>query len=227
VEEEPLVRVENLWKAYRPRAWVLRGVNFTVEPGEFVVITGPNGSGKTTLLKILAGLLRPTRGVVRICGYEPWSVNAKKCRGVVMHWSFLYDELTVYENLKLYSALHGSQYDPLRDAVALKLGLSERLGELAGWLSFGWRKRADLARSLSPRPRLLLLDEPLTGLDPSASKMLVEILETYVKEGGSIIAATPKGEEELLNIATKIYELQNGRLVEKKWHKSRPHERSS
>jgi ABC-type multidrug transport system ATPase subunit len=210
---EPLVRVENLWKAYRPRVWVLRGVNLTVDGGELVVVVGPNGSGKTTLLKIISGLLRPTRGVVRVCGHEPWSSEAKRCRGVVMHWSFLYDELTVQENLQLYTALHGARYNPREDSVARSLGLDRRLSELAGWLSFGWRRRADLARALSHKPKLLIVDEPLTGLDPSASRVLLEILKAYVDGGGSVIAATPKGEEELLNIATRVYELQDGRLV--------------
>lgn len=210
---EPLVEAVDLWKAYRPRVWVLRGVNLRVYPGEMVAIVGPNGSGKTTLLKILAGLLRPTRGRVRVCGHEPWSLEAKKCRGVVMHWSFLYDELTVEENLTLYAALHSASYRLEGDPTAEALEVTRRAGELAGWLSFGWRKRVDLVRSLAPKPRLLLLDEPLTGLDPAASSKLISLLRGFVASGGTVIAATPKGEPELVNAADRVYEIRNGILT--------------
>lgn len=215
--QEPLLEAKNVWKAYRPRDWVLRGVELVLGSGEFVVIVGPNGSGKTTFLKIVSGLLRPSRGEVRICGYKPWSLEAKRCRGVVMHWSFLYDELTVSENLQFYAALTNTRnYSPRRDELVSRLGLDKRLGQLVSWLSFGWRKRTDLVRALLGKPRLLVLDEPLTGLDPSASARLLESLRSYVDRGGAVLAATPKGEEELLKSATRVYDLVDGRLVERK-----------
>ena len=207
------LEMRDVWKAYRPGHWVLRGLDLEVGPGELIVVVGPNGSGKTTLLRIAAGLLRPSRGVVRVCGREPWSVEAKRCRGVVMHWSFLYDELTVAENLELYASLAGLKgYRPESDGAASALGLRERLGEPVGWLSFGWRKRSDLARALLGSPRLLLLDEPLTGLDSSAAARLLEMLKGFVEAGGAVVATTPKGEEELLRLATRAYRLSGGRL---------------
>jgi len=217
MSNEPLLVARNVWKAYRPRSWVLRGVDLVLGSGEFAVIVGPNGSGKTTFLKIVSGLLRPSRGEVRVCGYRPWSIEAKKCRGVVMHWSFLYDELTVAENLGFYAALASEKrYDPRRDRLVSALGLDKRLNQLASWLSFGWRKRTDLARALLGKPRLLVLDEPLTGLDPGASTRLLESLRDYVRRGGAVLAATPKGEEELLKSATRVYDLVDGKLVERK-----------
>ena len=211
----PVLEAHNIWKAYRPRDWVLRGIDLTIDASEFVVIVGPNGSGKTTFLKIVSGLLRPSRGDIKICGHKPWSIEAKRCRGVVMHWSFLYDELTVAENLSFYATLSGMhKYTPYRDKIVHTLGLNKRLRQLVAWLSFGWRKRTDLARSLLGMPKLLILDEPLTGLDPDASTRLLESLKDYVNKGGSILAATPKGEEELLKSATRVYELANGKLIE-------------
>ncbi|ABM81335.1 ABC transporter ATP-binding protein [Hyperthermus butylicus] len=205
----------NLWKAYRPGEWVLRGVELKVEEGELVVIVGPNGSGKTTLLRILAGLLRPSRGEVRVCGHPPWSLEAKRCRGVVMHHSFLYDELTVAENIELYARLNNaSSYVSASDPIVEKLGLRARLSQLAGWLSFGWRRRGDIARALAHKPRLLLIDEPLTGLDPDAAKTLTVMLRGLADSGTAIIAATPKGEPELLGIADKVYEIREGKLLE-------------
>ncbi len=211
----PVLEARNIWKAYRPRDWVLRGIDLTINTSDFVVIVGPNGSGKTTFLKIVSGLLRPSKGDIKICGHKPWSIEAKKCRGVVMHWSFLYDELTVAENLSFYATLSGIQkYAPYRDKIVHTLGLNKRLHQLVAWLSFGWRKRTDLARSLLGEPKLLILDEPLTGLDPDASTRLLESLRDYVDKGGAILAATPKGEEELLKSATRVYELANGKLIE-------------
>ena len=213
---EPLVEVRDLWKAYLPGRWVLRGVNLNVMPGEFVAVIGPNGSGKTTLLKIVAGLLRPSKGEVRVCGWEPWSVKAKKCRGVVMHWSFLYDELTVEENLQLYATLTGSKnYQFEDDGVSKKLGLREYRGTLAGWLSFGWRRRADIARALIGKPKLLIIDEPFTGLDSAAARVLAEILRAYVSSGGAVLAASPRTGEPLDSLTTRVYEVREGKLVER------------
>jgi len=212
-----ILEAHGVWKAYRPRDWVLRGIDLVMDSGEFVVIVGPNGSGKTTFLKIVSGLLRPSKGEVRVCGHKPWSVEAKKCRGVVMHWSFLYDELTVVENLGFYASLSGVQgYNPRRDSLVASLGLDKRLRQLVSWLSFGWRKRTDLVRAMLGNPKLLVLDEPLTGLDPGAAQRLIESLKTYVGNGGSVLAATPKGEEELLKSATRVYDLVNGKLVERR-----------
>ncbi len=202
----------NVWKAYRPGSWILKGVNMRVDEGEFVVIVGPNGSGKTTIVKMLAGLLRPSKGVVKVCGREAWTTEAKKCRNVVMHWSFLYDELTVEENLSFYSALLGlSSTNPPETLVP-----REKLSHPAGWLSFGWRRRADIARALLGKPKLLIVDEPFTGLDSKAVALLMEELIKFVKHGGTIIATTPKGEKELVTAASKVYTLTEGRLVELK-----------
>ena len=212
-----VLEAHGVWKAYRPRDWVLRGIDLVIDSGEFVVIVGPNGSGKTTFLKIVSGLLRPSRGEVKVCGHKPWSTEAKRCRGVVMHWSFLYDELTVAENLGFYASLSGAQgYNPRRDSLVATLGLDKRLRQLVAWLSFGWRKRTDLVRAMLGSPKLLVLDEPLTGLDPGAGTRLLEFLKAYVEKGGSVLAATPKGEEELLKSATRVYDLVNGKLVERK-----------
>jgi heme exporter protein A len=212
-----LVEVRDLWKAYRPGAWVLRGLNLVVEPGEVVAIVGPNGSGKTTLLRILAGLLRPSRGDVKVCGYEPWSLQAKRCRGVVLHHSLLYDELTVEENLRLYAALHGvKSYSISSDSVAAMLGLARVKDVPVGWLSFGWRKRADILRALVHRPNLLLIDEPFTGLDEVAAEVLAKLLEDLSRQGTGIIATSPRTDERLLSLADSVYELVNGKLVKRR-----------
>ncbi len=177
---------------------------------------GPNGSGKTTLLRILAGLLRPSRGVVRVCGAEPWSRAAKACRGVVLHHAVLYDELTVEENLRLYAALAGLRgYDPRRDDVVARLGLLDKLGVPAGWLSFGWRRRADIARALVHRPRVILIDEPFTGLDEEAVRALADVIELMRERGAAVLMTAPRAEGALASLATRVYELAGGRLVER------------
>ncbi len=202
----------DVWKRYREDGpWVLKGVNLTLPEGAAVAIVGGNGSGKTTLLKIAAGLVQPSRGSVLVEGLDPRDPRAKQAVGVVTHYSLLYDQLTVAENLEFYARLYGVEgYDPRRDPVAEALGLDRFLDRRASELSFGWRRRADIARALLHKPRILLLDEPFTGLDPEGVESLAGILESHVAQGGSLLATAPKrGDLEPLE-PLRVYRLRGG-----------------
>ncbi|MET1128397.1 MAG: ABC transporter ATP-binding protein [Thermoproteota archaeon] len=207
-----VAEVEDLWKTYDGSTWVLRGISFAVSPGEFLLIVGDNGSGKTTLLKIIAGLLKPTRGRVMVCGRPPTDIEAKRCMGVVLHGTMLYDELTVRENLELYAALSGTSLKSIELSMKM-LGLDERMNQAAGWLSYGWRRRADTARALLGRPRLLLIDEPLSGLDPASSERTLSILVGLAKAGAAIIATSPRRDSALESVATRVALLSDGKIV--------------
>ncbi len=207
------VVVEDVWKAYRPGLWVLRGISFEVYPGDFVAIVGANGSGKTTLLKIITGLLRPSRGKVLVCGHEPWDIRAKRCIGAIMHDNFLYEELTVSENLRLYGGLNGVAIDSSKSSnIAEKLEVNKYMDALVMWLSFGWRRRSDIVRALLHSPKVVVIDEPFTGLDKNASRSLLSLIESLVEEGSSVIVTTPKGEEEVISRANRVAVIKEGLL---------------
>ncbi len=210
-----LLVVEGVWKKYRDDApWVLRGVDLRVRRGEAVAIVGENGSGKTTLLRVIAGLLHASKGRVLVDGAPAGSIEARRSIGLVLHYSLLYDEYTLAENLEYYSVLYGVEdYDPARDPVVESLGLEGYLGSRARELSYGWRRRGDIARALIHRPRLLLIDEPFTGLDRRGVSDLAGVLSGMRERGMSVVATSPRAEDlEPLEPDT-VYYLEGGRLV--------------
>jgi len=209
-----VVSLENVWKRLGGK-WVLRGVNLTVDRGEGVLILGANGSGKTTLLRITAGLVKPSRGSVRVFDEAPHSRRVRERMGLVPHHNLLYPELTVRENLEYYAKLYGLQnYRPEDDEVVVELGLVRYLDRRVGELSFGWRRRADIARALMHRPRLLLIDEPFTGLDDDAQRSLAGLLARLREEGVSIVATSPSAGVVGLLSGFRVLRLTEGRLVE-------------
>ncbi len=207
--EAPLMAAEDIWKQYGGK-WVLRGASLRVGKKELVFILGPNGAGKTTLLRIMAGLTRPTRGRVTIeCGKPP-----RECVGYVGHSPLLYPEMTVEENLRFYASLHGwEDYRPGDNIAWETLGLERVRGKRVSQLSYGWRKRADLARALISSPSLLLLDEPFTGLDEEASQRLVDMLQELGREGIAVVMAAPRPDDEYTGLASRVLRLVEGRLI--------------
>ncbi len=186
------LEVEGAARWFGPRL-ALDDVTFRLEPGEFLVVLGPNGAGKTTLLKILARLLRPTGGAVRLDG-DDWLAAPRERQsdvGLLSHATFLYDGLTAIENLRFYAALYGLD-DPegrARRALAAA-GLEPIADERAGTLSRGQAQRLSIARAILHGPRLLLMDEPFAGLDPRAAARLAESLDGLSAEGRTIVLTT-------------------------------------
>lgn len=172
---------------------VLRDVNFTVEEGEFIALMGSNGAGKTTLLRMIAGLSRPTSGSVSIAGVDLRRAGPGLRRriGFVSHESLLYPELTGRENLEFHARLFGVEnVDAAIESLDGLLELAPILDRQAGVLSRGNRQRLTLARALLHAPRVLLLDEPFTGLDEASSNRLLHILQTLVDSGRTVIMTT-------------------------------------
>jgi heme exporter protein A len=169
---------------------ILRGVDFEVQPGEFVALLGPNGAGKTTLLRILASLSRPSLGDVNIAGYKlPQQAAQVRARlGVVSHLPLLYGDLSAEENLRFYARLFGIVNYELRITEVLEMtGLENRRRDLVRTFSRGMQQRLAIGRAVLHDPDVMLFDEPYTGLDQDASSMLDDVLKTVAAQGRTIV----------------------------------------
>ena len=169
-------------------------VSFEVAPGEIFALLGPNGAGKTTTLRMLAGLIEPTTGTVRVNGEEMTRHTAASLRGRIGFLTEapgLWDRLPVKQNLEVYARLHGLP-DPARsvDEALATFELTARASEPAAQLSKGLKQRVALARTLLHRPLVVLLDEPTSGLDPEASRDVRELILRLRHEGRAIVLST-------------------------------------
>jgi ABC-2 type transport system ATP-binding protein len=184
------IEVEGLSRAFGDRS-VLHDLTLTVEPGEVVAVVGGNGSGKTTLLRILAGLLEPDAGSVRIAG----DAAGEGRSGFVpagdraVHW-----RLSGRRTLAFQARLAGVRGRAVTDAcerAAEQVGASPFLDQVAGSCSTGQRRRLMLAQALVACPPVLLLDEPLEDLDPAGAGAVTRVIHGWVHAGGSVLLASP------------------------------------
>jgi heme ABC exporter ATP-binding subunit CcmA len=175
------------------RRKALSQISFTCAPGEIVGLLGPNGAGKSTLLNILATLLAPSRGAVKY-GEHTGEVGGAAIRaqiGMLGHDLFLYPELTAHENLTFFAHLYGlKNVSSVVDTALERANLSARAGDYVGGFSRGMRQRVALERALLHDPRLILLDEPFTGLDQASTRALVGRLRDRQQAGCMIVLAT-------------------------------------
>jgi len=187
-----LLEVSGLQRSFG-RVPILRGVDLSLRSGEALAVAGPNGAGKTTLLRLIAGLMRPTAGRIRVLGQSlaQRSSPIRRSIGLLSHQSLLYDDLTLLENLTFAARLYGLDRPAEVAASALEeAGLARRGADLPPRLSRGLLQRAAIARALLHRPKLLLLDEPFTALDASASERLRANLRDRLAAGLGLVVVT-------------------------------------
>jgi len=169
---------------------VLRGLDFRVQPGEFVALLGPNGAGKTTFLRILSSLARPSMGEVRVAGYRlPGQAAAVRRRlGVVSHLPLLYGDLNADENLRFYGRMYAVSdlNQRVKDVLEL-VGLSARRRDLVRTYSRGMQQRLAIGRAVLHDPEVMLFDEPHTGLDQDACNMLDNVLREVAARGRTVV----------------------------------------
>ena len=184
-----MITVKKLVKRFGLKT-VLRGLDFEVQPGEFVALLGPNGAGKTTFLRILASLSRPSLGNVTVAGHQlPHEAAAVRARlGVVSHLPLLYGDLTAEENLRVYGRMYNiSALEPRITEVLEMVGLEHRRRDLVRTFSRGMQQRLAIGRAVLHDPDVMLFDEPYTGLDQDASSMLDEVLKTVAAKGRTVV----------------------------------------
>ncbi|MCA9751528.1 MAG: ATP-binding cassette domain-containing protein [Gemmatimonadetes bacterium] len=195
----------------------LDDVSLTLAPGEIVALLGPNGGGKSTLFRILSTVMDASRGEATIAGHDVRRAPAdvRQALGVTFQAPSLDRKLTVRENLIHQGHLYGLRGPDLAKRVQVMLeafGLTDRAGDYVETLSGGLARRADVAKSVLHRPRLLLLDEPSTGLDPAARRDLLRLLQrTRDESGTTCFLATHLFEE--AEVCDRVAILDRGRLV--------------
>jgi len=195
----------------------LAGISLDVAPGELLALLGPNGSGKTTLFRILSTALVPTAGTIAIFGVDVVRrpSQARRALGVVFQSPSLDGKLTAAENLRHQGRLYGlwgRELEARLGAALARAGIADRAGERVERLSGGLARRVELAKGLLHRPRLLLLDEPTTGLDPTARREFWSHLDAVRGETGATVVATTHLMDEA-DRADRIAVLDAGHLV--------------
>jgi len=209
--DPPLLVARGLVRAFGALQ-VLRGVDLDVGAGQMLAVAGTNGAGKTTLLRILAGLMRPSRGEVRVRGQRLTrdDPGPRRAIGLLSHHTFLYDDLTPAENLRFTAQLYGLSNPATAIRTALdEVGLSARAGTPVRHLSRGLLQRAAIARALLHQPDILLLDEPFTGLDAPSADRFRALLAAQLTRGRALVLVSHHLAE-AWDLATHVAVLHGG-----------------
>jgi heme exporter protein A len=210
----PVLACERLTKRFG-RVAALNAVNLAVGPGECVAVFGRNGAGKTTLLHVAGSLIRSYEGAVRVFGRDRRhaDVGTRRAVGLVLHESCLYDDLSTIDNLRFFARLYAvSDYEARTRDLLARFELADRATSVVRTLSRGMQQRLAIARALVHRPRLLLMDEPFTGLDEPANQTLVTVLREFVRDGGTVVFST-HDVERAFDIATRAVVLERGSVT--------------
>lgn len=209
----PTIEAEGLTRTFGRRV-ALRDLTFQIRDGECLALFGPNGAGKTTLLRVLAGLLRPTKGTARVAGVSlPGGAAVRAVVGLISHQTMLYAALTALENVEFTARLYGvpSPKDAaMRSLQRMRLG--ERADSPVRSLSRGMQQRVSIARAMVHDPRVLLLDEPYTGLDEAGASALSDALQSLRGAGAALVLVTHHLSEGLA-LATHTAIMRDGRFV--------------
>lgn len=216
---EHLVKTSNLSKSYGD-IFAIRDVSIEINKGEIFGLMGPNGAGKSTLIRILSTLTRSSSGNASISNYDlrKDQRQVKKLIGIVLHHNLLYDELTAKENLSYYLRLYGFRNKEAIEQIIFEktsqFNIADRVEDQIGTLSSGQRKRFDIIRATIHNPKLLLLDEPFSGLDQQGIDHLKDFFNS-TKKNSTILFSTHNqqiGEE----VSDRITTLEKGRIMETK-----------
>jgi ABC-2 type transport system ATP-binding protein len=189
-----VIRLTDLVKRYG-KFTAVGGINLEVRKGELFGLLGPNGAGKTTTIRMIAGILRPTAGAVEVAGYDIHThpLEAKHRMGYIPDRPFVYDKLTGGEFLRFAAALYGQE----GPSVERRIDELLELFELAPWkdeltesYSHGMRQKLIISGALVHRPAVIVVDEPMVGLDPKSARLLKDLFRQFVDRGGTVLMST-------------------------------------
>lgn len=196
----------------------LDGLNLKVEPGEFFAFLGPNAAGKTTTIKLLTGLLRPTAGTARVCGFDIQNepLEAKRRIGFIPDVAVFYDKLTTLEFMQFTAELFEVEPDQAQkdtEKFFERFSLTEFAHQLVENLSHGTRQRLAIASAMLHRPEVIIIDEPMVGLDPHNARVVKDELKARSEEGTTVFMST-----HLLNVAEELADrvgiINHGKLIQ-------------
>jgi len=213
----PMIDVRNLRKVYGEKI-ALHELDLAVKAGEVFAFLGPNGAGKTTTIKILSGLLRPTSGQAFVAGYDlsKDGLQARALMSYVPDEPYLYDKLTAREFLHMIGDLYAmprARIEQRIQDVTATFELSEFMDSLCESYSHGMKQRTVIAAALLHEPRLLVIDEPMVGLDPKSARTVKDTLKTLAKEQGMTVFMSTHTLSVAEETADRIGILSHGRLV--------------
>jgi ABC-2 type transport system ATP-binding protein len=209
----PALQARGVVKRYGPLVAVA-GVDLSIAPGESVALLGPNGAGKTTLVEMLEGLVSPDEGAVLVDGLD-WRTEASSIRGrlgTCLQDAKLPERLKVRETLELFCSFHGKGKERSDELLAL-VELDSHRDHLCGKLSGGQRQRLALACAIAGAPRILVLDEPTTGVDPAARRQIWEILG-HLRTAGTTLLLTTHFMDEAVVLCDRVVLLEAGRILD-------------
>ncbi len=209
-----MIKVQQLTKIYN-KQFALRGLDLEINYGQCLCILGPNGAGKSTFIRILATLSRPNRGDILVDGTSVFAAPAafRRKLGLIAHATFLYPELTARENLIFYAALYQiANPDTRVDDLLKTVGLAHRSDDRVRTFSRGMQQRLAIARAILNEPEILLLDEPYTGLDQSASQLLTDRI-VELKTAKRTIVLITHNIQQGYQLADKIAIFREGRVA--------------
>ncbi len=212
---ETVIEIKNLTKIYNPPHPTLQDINISIEPGQSVALVGANGAGKSTLIKIILGLVRPTKGEVKVFGAEPGDQNVNAKIGYLPEMAGYWGELSAQEllhHLGAMSKINPSTLKSRSEKLLALLGLKVRSARRMGGYSKGMLQRSGIAASLLKDPQLWILDEPMSGLDPRAQEKFRELIKRLKDEGKTIFISS-HALEDIRMLCDRVLVLEKSKLI--------------
>jgi ABC-2 type transport system ATP-binding protein len=213
MNESPVIEVRNVFKSFKT-VKAVRGIDFYICGGQFIAILGPNGAGKTTLVEMIEGIQKPDGGEIFIMG-KSWKGNEEELRrmiGLSLQETYFVEKLTTFETIRLFASFFGLGKDRVEEIIHL-VGLEEKRKAYVVNLSGGQRQRLALGIALLNKPKILLLDEPTTGLDPTARREIWSILKKLKEGAGTSLVLTTHYMEEAEQLCDRIIIIDQGKIL--------------